>query len=279
MRRMKWPALAMLVAGCGSSGPGSPAPGGAALAYSRPTTGPLHYQVGDTVIVSMDVAGNAVQVNVQSRAVLGIALERLAEGLAGTITFDSLSGEMTNTMGPGTSVSDADKPGPTGVAVDPRGVVTITTKPELSSALSQVLGSQDYAQQLFIRLPGRAVPPGTSWTDTLSTTQETAGMSTTRRAVVTSTLRGDTTVDGTSLLVIDSKTAVTQQMSGSNQGVELHQAFSGTTDAVSLWDPVRGVLVERAESGVMTGTMELPAMGMSGMPLNVRQSLVIRLRR
>lgn len=276
---MKWLALAMLAAGCSSSGPGSPAPGGAALAYTQPTSGPLSYQVGDTAVVTMDIMGNPVQINMMSQAVVGLSLDPVGDGLAGTLTFASLSGEMSNSMGPGLSVGDADKPGPTRLTVDPRGMVTVTSKPEISSTLAQVLGSETYVQRMFVRLPGRVVPPGTSWTDTVSVNEETAGMSTAVRSVVTSTLRGDTTVAGTRLLVIDSKIDATQQVSGMNQGVEVHQNIAGTMNAVTLWDPARGVLVERREEGVLTGTMELPAMGMSGLPVNVRQMQVIRLRR
>lgn len=276
---MKWLALAMLAAGCSSSGPGSPAPGGAALAYTQPTSGPLSYQVGDTAVVTMDIMGNPVQINMMSQAVVGLSLDPVGDGLAGTLTFASLSGEMSNSMGPGLSVGDADKPGPTRLTVDPRGMVTVTSKPEISSTLAQVLGSETYVQRMFVRLPGRVVPPGTSWTDTVSVNEETAGMSTAVRSVVTSTLRGDTTVAGARLLVIDSKIDATQQVSGMNQGVEVHQNIAGTMNAVTLWDPARGVLVERREEGVLTGTMELPAMGMSGLPVNVRQMQVIRLRR
>jgi hypothetical protein len=244
-----------------------------------PTSGPLSYTVGDTAIVTMDIMGNPVQINVQSRAVVGIALERTGDVLAGTLTFESLAGEMSNSMGPGMSVTDADKPGPTSLTITPRGEVSVTGKPELSSTLAQVLGSDTYVHRMFVRLPGRAVTPGTSWVDTVSISEETAGMNTTVRSIITSTLRGDTTVAGARLLVIDSKVESTQQVAGSNQGVEVRQNISGTTTAVALWDPARGALVERTEQGVLTGTMELPAMGMSGLPVNVRQSQAIRLRR
>jgi len=279
LRRMQWLVLSLLAAACSSSGPGSPAPGGAALAYSMPTPGPLSYTVGDTAVVTMDIMGNAVQINVQSRAVVGIALERAGDALSGTLTFESLAGEMSNSMGPGMSVSDADKPGPTSLTITPRGEVSVTSKPELSGALAQVLGSETYVHRMFVRLPGRAVPPGTSWVDTVTISEETAGMNTSVRSVVTSTLRGDTTVAGTRLLVIDSQVESTQQVAGNNQGVEVHQTIAGTTTAVTLWDPAGGVLVERTERGALTGTMELPAMGMSGLPVNVQQSQTIRLRR
>jgi len=280
LRTMRWAALSLLAAACSSGGaPGTPAPGGAGLAYSMPTSGALHYDVADTAIVTMDVMGQSVQVTVQSQAVIGLSLDRAGAGLAGTLTFESLSGEATNTMGPGMTVSDADKPGPTSLTIDPRGAITVTARPEMSSTLQQVLGSESYVHRMFVRLPGRAVTPGTSWTDTVSISEPTAGMSTSVRTVVTSTLRGDTMVAGARLLVIDSKLATQQKVSGTNQGVEIQQTITGNTTAVTLWDPARGVLVERRESGALTGSMDLPAMGMSGLPLNVRQSQIVRLRR
>jgi hypothetical protein len=278
---MRWAVLPLLAAACSSSGPGSPVPGGAALAYATPTSSPLSYAIADTAVVTMDIMGNPVEVNVQNRADVALSLERAADGLSGTLTFESLAGEVNSSMGAGVSLGDADKPGPTAFTVDRRGVVKVTNGPDLSGALAQVLGSsiENLVQRMFLRLPGSVVAPGTSWVDTVSITEEVAGMSTSGRSIVTSTLRGDTTVAGARLLVIDSKIDATQQVSGNNQGVEVRQNVSGTGTAVTFWDPVRGATVEQTEQSVLTGTMELPAMGMSGLPVNVRSRQSIRLRR
>lgn len=272
-------ALLLTAAACSSSGsPGSPAPG-AALAYASPTNGSLTYVVGDTSVVTMDVMGNSMQVTATSLATVDLALERAGNGLDGTLTFQAVAGEISNPMAPSMKITDADKPGPTGMTVDPRGVVTVTSKPELSSMLAQALGSESYVRRMFVRLPGRAVTAGARWVDTVSLSEETAGMSTTGTTVLTSTLRGDTMVAGVRLLVIDSEAAIAQQVSGSNQGVEVRQTLTGTSTAVVLWDPALGALVARTETGTLSGSMELPAMGVSGLPVNIRQTQVIRLRR
>lgn len=280
MKTMIPAALLLAGAACSSApGPGAPAPGGAALAWTRPTSAPLTYEIGDTAVVSMDIMGNAMQVNARSASTVAITLARAAAGLDATITFQSVSGEYSTPMGPALTLGDADKPGPTRMTVDPRGAATVTSRPELSTVALQILGSDSYVQRMFVRLPGRAVEPGARWTDTIPVNEEAAGMVTTGRNVVVSTLRGDTTIAGTRLLVIDSEITSTQQVSGSNQGVEVRQSLTGTSTAVTLWDPALGALVQRTETGVLSGSMELPGMGMSGMPVSIRQSQAMKLRR
>lgn len=273
-------ALLLAAAACSQGGgPGAPAPGGAALAYAVPTGSALVYEIGDTSVVNMDIMGNAMQIVARSASTVELALAAAGSGLNGTLTFRAVAGEVTNPMGPPVTISPGDMPGPTSLAVTPRGAITITARPEMSTIMTQVFGSESYVQRMFIRVPGRAVQPGATWTDTVSTSEQAAGMNQSGTSIVTSTLRGDTVVAGTRLLIIDSKTVATQQVSGSNEGVEVRQSLAGTTTAVTLWDPARGAIVERKETGTLTGSMELPAMGMSGLPVNVSQTQVLRLRR
>lgn len=279
MRRILPAALLLTAAACSSAGaPGSPAPG-AALAYTLPTSAPLTYVVGDTSVVSMDLMGNSMQISMNSSVVVDLALARTASGLDATLTFQSVTGEINNPMAGAMKISDADKPGPTRMSVDPRGVVTITEKPPLTTVLAQVLGSESYARRMFLRLPGRAVSAGARWVDTVSLNEEAAGMSTSGTSIFASTLRGDTVIAGLRLLVIDSDATTSQQLSGSPEGVEVRQMLAGTSKIVTLWDAARGAMFERTETGTLSGAMELPAMGVSGMPVNVRQTQIIRLRR
>lgn len=279
MRKLILAVLPLTVAACSSSGgTGTPAPGTVALAYTMSTNGAVTYEIFDTAQVVMDMMGQSIQVNVQSSAVVDIDLVRSGTGLGGTLTFQAVDGSMTNSMGPSMTISDSDKPGPTGLTVDARGVVTVIEKPELTTVMRQVFGSDAYVQRLFMRVPGRAVPAGTTWTDTVTINDEAAGMHTEMTNVVTSTLRGDTTVAGTRLLVIDSDITSTQRISGTQEGIEIRQTLTGTSTARTLWDPARGLVVERAEAGTSTGDMELPAMGMSGIPVNIRSVQAMRMR-
>jgi hypothetical protein len=62
------------------------------------------------------------------------------------------------------------------------------------------------------------------------------------------------------------------------QGFEIRQHINGTSTATTLWDPVRRVVFERIENGTSQGSMELPAMGMTGIPIRMSSTAVLRLR-
>ncbi len=94
--------------------------------------------------------------------------------------------------------------------------------------------------------------------------------------VIRSTWSRDTLVAGKSLIVITSVISTDMQLSGSNQGVEIAQRLSGTSTAVTLWDPAAGVVVERTEEGTSSGTADLPGFNMSDIAVNAHSRQVVR---
>jgi hypothetical protein len=243
-----------------------------------PATNPITYDVGDTTNLSMSMAGTNVDVGLMSALAIELAFTQEAGTLLTRASILSLSGQMTNSMGAGTSIGDAQKPGPANLEVSPRGVVAVRGEFEMAAELRQLMGGLHPAMELFLRLPGRAVPVGTEWTDTVVNDNNAPSMSGRTQRIITSHLASDTRVAGRRLQVIQSQIVLSAQISGSNQGYDFRQSLSGTSSATSLWDPARGVLVERNESGTQSGTMEMPAMGMTGIPVSMSNRRVIRLR-
>lgn len=271
-------ALTIGAAACAGSGsPGSPGPG-SALAYTMPAVNPLVYTSADTVAIDMDISGTFVQVSVESNASLETRFSQAGSALQAVIRYTGLSGSFNNTMGPPMPLSNSDIPGPATVTVHRNGAIDVVELPESSEAFRQILGSETAYSQMFVRLPGRAAQPGEMWTDTITTTEDAGQMTTEMTRIVTSTLVGDTTVSGRRLQLISSDIRGTTRISGMNQGMEIRQYLNGAFTATTLWDPARNAVVERVENGSAEGTMELPGMGMTGMPVRMSSKSVLRLQ-
>lgn len=277
--RSAWTFLigASIVAGCGGGSTGSPSPG-MALAYTVPTPNPLQYEFADTAWIAIDMSGTQVDINAEAAGTIEARFEPAANGVTAEIRYQSLSGRFANSMAGTITVGDSDLPGAATLIVDRRGQVTVSSLPEASGAFRQVLGSEGAFRRLFVRLPGRAVAPGTTWTDTVTVSENIGEMNSSSTSIVTSTLAGDTIVGGRTMLVIRSDIEGTTRIAGQTQGFEVRQQFQGTSTAVTLWDPDRRAVVERVETGSAAGTMELPAMGMAGIPLTMGSSSTMRLR-
>jgi hypothetical protein len=277
MSKTGWAFAAMLGLACASSGqPGETlTPSSAALAYRMPASNPLTYEVADTMNISMSMGAMNVDVAANAAATMQLDFASTASGLNATLTYTTLSGSFTNSMGPSATIGESDKPGPATVSVSPRGGVTVLTRPpQLSATLRQVLGSESMYQRLFTRLPGRAVAPGDAWVDTLSVTDEAEGLTTSNIVILRSTLAGDTTVGGRSFRLIRSEGTTETNVAGNAGGFEIRQTLTGTIAATSLWDAARGILVQRLESTAANGTMDMPAMNMTGIPVSARGQAV-----
>jgi hypothetical protein len=240
--------------------------GDAALAYGLPPVPAAVYAYADTTVMDVQMAA----VEVRSRGTVELAFEPADGGLRATARWVDFEGRLASPQG----AVDADESGIEGpfvLSVDERGRVELVDAPRLTDAFRQVAGGPGImAQALFIRLPGRAVEPGAAWVDTVRVTEEGEGLTSTFEAVVTSTWAGDTIVDGRTLRVIRRAGALSLGVHGVSQGIEIRQSLTGESAGVALWDPERRLLVTREESAELSGTMELPAMGAQGVPVQAR---------
>jgi hypothetical protein len=270
--------LAVSTAACAGGGsPGTPGPD-APLAYGVAPASPLIYETADTMTIDMDIGGTAVQVSARSDATMEATFTRAGDALQAEIRYTAMSGSFANSMGPSMPISNADIPDVATLRLARNGEVSGVEVPEASEAFRQIFGAESSYRRLFVRLPARAVQPGEMWTDTVSTTEDIGAMTSESTQIVTSTLTGDTLVAGRRLQVITSDITGTTRVAGVNQGMEIRQLLNGSSSAVTLWDPARGAIVERIETGTAQGSMELPSMGMTGLPIQMNSTSVMRLQ-
>lgn len=266
------------VACAGAAAPGTP--GGPPLRYERTESLTAAYAFSDTTEFAIETGRMGVMtVRSGQSGVAEVQLSRAPSGAEGIVRVPSYSGRFEN---PGQGVTTADETdigGAWRVHVDPTGRLDITEEPTLTARAREVGGSGSLIRPLFAHLPATPAAPGDSWVDTVWVTDEGAETTTRIWSVVTSTLVGDTAVAGDALLLIRTSSLKQVEVEGASGGVEIRQRLSGTLEGTVLWDGARSIMAARSESGELTGTLELPGMGLEGMPVTatVRQS-VSRLR-
>lgn len=276
-RRTTALAAMIFIAACSPSGPPAPPPP-PALAWEVAAPTPAVYVQSDTVVVEVDAGGQTLQVDVYSDATLAATFAPAGDGAtAVTIDFEAFAARQTNPMGPTTRASEADIQGTLDFVLDPRGRVTVTGEPELSGNAPDFLTGAAMAQTLFPRLPGRAVTPGDTWTDTIRVDSETPSGSIEAESVVTYTAGRDTTVAGRRLLRVDLRSEDQRYVEGSQGGMDLSQDLSGDSEGWFLWDLEAHELVESVTESELTGTMDVAA---APIPFSVRLrgTSVLRLR-
>ena len=262
-----------LLAACASAPPAPPPPPPEPLAYGVGVPGSATYVVADTTHFDAQMA----QTDIAVRA--SVALDFAADtagALRVTGNVTDLDGRFTNSATGGTM--SADESGVRGefrMVVTREGEIRDFSRPDMTPVVQQVTRSGDLLRSLFLRVPGRAVPRGFAWTDTIAAEESSEGTTTRTRSVVTSTWTGDTIVGGRTLRVIESTSQNTIDLTGSVQGTSIRQHLEGATTARSLWDAARGLLVWRRSAGTLTGSMELPQVG--SLPVRVQLTNTVEL--
>jgi hypothetical protein len=176
------------------------------------------------------------------------------------------------------SATEADIEGAAVLKLTPRGSATVVSLPKLGQNIQRVGISNSFFRRFFARMPGATVQPGAMWMDTISISEDNAGTKAEIRDIVTATFARDTTVNGKRLALLTLSSARTLNISGSNEGVQIAQKLAGTSTGRVLWDIERGVIVERTETSDLTGTFDLPQMGMTGLPITAHGNSRISLR-
>jgi hypothetical protein len=272
--------LALAACAGSSTTPGAPSPEEPALAYRMPAGEPFVYEMGDTSTLRMEMAGMGnVDVTIQARTTAELDFSPQGDGVQVVIRVTDVNGLFANSMGPTITVDNQHRPGPATVAVAGTGVVDIVDAPVFSEVLSQIATPEGLYRSFFIPLPGTDAMRGAAWTDTVRIDEAPQGLSAQTVSIVRSRWERDTVVAGRTLAVIVSDLENTVDLAGTTQGVEIRQRLQGTARRVSLWDPVAAVLVERIEDGQASGTTDLPAMNITGIPVSAESHSTLRLRR
>jgi hypothetical protein len=194
------------------------------------------------------------------------------------MTFTQFSGSFSNSAGGTVNATPADVKGPAVMSVTARGVVSLTTRPDITPAFRSVAGSDNIFRRFFVRLPARSVRPGFEWTDTLTSQENNEGLTTRVQNVVRSTYARDTVLANRTFNVITSQVDRTLDVSGTAQGIQIVQKLKGSGQIETLWDPERKAVFARIENAQLTGTFDLPAMSMTNMPITQSARSVLRIR-
>ena len=252
----------------------TPAPRAVVFGYGETAPTSASYAFADSS--GFNIQGGAIgniTATIGSTGTAAVTYTRNAGGLEASIAVTDFAGSMTNSaMGGGPTATEADITGAAVVSLTPAGAPTVTSTPTFSSAAQSVGMSRNFFRRFFIRLPERVVQPGGSWVDTVNITDEAGGSKAEVTDIQTSTFVKDTVVNGRALALITTVAARKLNIAGANEGVEMKQALTGKSSSRILWDAQRGLLVERIETSELSGTFDLPQMGMSGLPVTARSN-------
>ncbi|MCK5652548.1 MAG: hypothetical protein KAJ42_14265 [Gemmatimonadetes bacterium] len=260
------------------AGPGGVGPSGG-LMYRVPDSPSVVYVAESSQDINIDAGamGN-MTMTATSTVTLGMSFASGPDGIQVTTTFEKLSASMTQPMGGSLSASESDIEGDLVFTIDEKGNGTVVTLPETKGSAEQLVSPATFVHEFFPRLPGGAVNPGDTWTDTVQYEVQTADADVSSNSVLTYTLVGDTVVDGTTLLHITYEGEADVVGAGVTEGMEAIQAFSGDVRGMFLWDPARGLMVAGESSQDMDGSVEVPASGMPPFPMTVSGSGTVRLQ-
>jgi hypothetical protein len=264
----------LLAGGCAGGNPTSEG-----LGYGVPDPNPVAYTFTETTRFTVWPPGTEpTQATTEREGVAELDVSRDGEAYRVEVRFPRFEGSFSTTTQGAVHSDGDDIGGPITVALDPTGRVEVTDTPSLSPDLREVTDPGAMVRPLFVRLPGRTVQAGATWTDTIETVESTGGTETRGRSIVVSTLAGDTAVEGTRLLVIVTRAANEVEVTGVSGGVAVEQSLRGETRGRILWDARRALLVERAEEGDMEGELAMPDTGVDPLPVTVRLQRTVRLR-
>lgn len=254
------------------AGPGTAAPAGSTLSYavSAPVTVAYTFHDSSAFHIQGGATIGDVNATIGTQGTVDAIYEPSGTDIKATLRVTDFTGSMNNSaLGGGPSATEADIQGSAILTVTPRGVTSVTSLPKLNANVQQVGVSNAFFRRFFVRLPGRAVQPGATWIDTVTVTEE-GDTKINVVDVVTSTFARDTVINGRTVALINTTSARTVDVSGTNQGVAVEQKLTGTSTGRTLWDAQRSVLVERTETSQLSGTFALPQMGVTGIPVTAR---------
>lgn len=286
MKRSALVVTAVLAAACSSAANEAPvvttpAVPTSTIAYRAPTAPTtLSYIFADTTNSNIQAGpAGTINVNITARGTADLRFEPMGSDQKVTLTLTDFLGQFSNSAGGGTmSATHADLKGPIVFTVDARGVANITTRPELTSTFRTVVGSENNFKRFFTRVPAGAVPIGAVWTDTTTSEETNEGITSKLRNIVRSTYARDTIIAGRTLHVLTGEGERWLEVAGISQGVEIVQRLTGKVASTVLWDAARAAVILKDESATLSGTFDLPAMNLTGMPISATGRTIIQLK-
>jgi hypothetical protein len=276
VRRTRALLIAICAGACAKAAPPPPAAPVplVALAYATSAAQPVRYSLSDSLVFEAQMA----RTEVASKGIFELTVApdsaSRARVTARVIDFE---GRFTNgVVGASTTADERGVGGSFRITLTPRGEVLDLRRPTMTPEFQQVSRSGDIVRSLFLRLPGKGVALGASWTDTIRASETDEGMTTVNQSVVTSTWVRDTLVDTRTLRIIESRAQNTVDVTGATPAGAMRQHLAGTSTARTLWDAERDLLVTRTSGGELTGTLEVPQMGAIPVRAQIRSRIALQ---
>lgn len=270
-------ATLLLTLSCGTA-PQGPEPTGV-LGFEVPTPAAATYVVGDSLKLSVDSPMGAMAMDRSSEMTLAMSFERVADGVQVTADVEAFAASMTNPMAAPVTADESDLAGALVFVVGPTGEVEPVSTPTISGAGAQLGSFMSVAYEFFPRLPGRTVEEGESWTETVAWSGGEGGTEITTTTAYTYTLAGDTTIAGQNLLRISVSGDTQTEISAAMEGMKVDQTLAGATTGEFFWDAERHRLHSADLERSLSGTVNLPALGMPPMPIKASGPIRTRLAR
>lgn len=255
--------VSLLLAGAGGSAHAHAQAGRADLRYAAPLPSDVLFTTVDSIesttsglptgaLTSRGALQSTSELRFASRDGK-IVVTATLKGMSGALS--SPMGSMPMNAGEGTPIEitfDGMGPDPETLGIGP-GMTGMGGSPvEMIASTRTVAG--------LIRLPGRELSLGQTWTDTLSFSPEVEGMTMNITAVIDGTYESDSVVDGRTLNVLRITSELTSKSTGNVQGMDVTQDMKSTTHELVLWDSALHSVVFR--DGVSRTNMDM------FMPLN-----------
>ena len=212
------------------------------LAYAVPSARSATYHVADTMEMSIGTPANMTDLTSVSAATLSLRFRGDAAGVRVNAEIVDFGGSAGNASMGRQFLDNDDARGSMIFLVGRTGAVEPVARPELSRNAGQFSLFNQLPYDLFPGLPGRAVEPGESWSDTAAWFSSAGGMETTSTTARTYTLVGDTVVDGRSLVAVSLSAEVVISGQGSQGGRATSQHITGTLTGELFWDAEAGLL-------------------------------------
>lgn len=229
-------------------------PGRADLRYTAASPYRVSYQSADTVDMTTSMAGMDMNMQVRMSTKVNASVAPAAEGMTVEVEVESLDGSVDSPMGV--------MPLPAG-QMPPASTLRFTVRgPELdleatagaAASPDQLIGQSRMGSLPMVRLPGRELRIGETWQDTLRFDGEVEGQRIDVTMITRGTYRGDTTVAGALLNVLEVNGTMDMKMSGfaAGAGMQIDATVRNESRETVLWDSSRHVVVQRTLAGDMT---------------------------
>jgi len=246
-------ALSLSLAACGGGRSGAPA-----LAYAVPTSTEVTYVYGDTTVVSLSVMGQSMEMSQRGVADYAVVFEPARDGLAVTLTVTDLEAVIRQPLGAPIRVDRSDVTGDLVFTLDRVGHPTISERPDVSDAASQMVSGLALAHTFFPGLPDRVVRPGDSWVDTVSYEGQDGPGLRSELTIMRYSVTGDTVVAGRSLLTISLEGTTESTTEMELAGMAITQSSEVEVEGYVLWDAQSGLMFESLKHATGSGTVRVP---------------------